>query len=144
MKRTVKPICLVILIAAAVIFFGRFFLDMFDLIEYELPLSQDVSNILQVDLLDTSGEEISVLRSITAEEFDQFISDLMAVGVERHVNDPVIEHGDKTIRICYQDGGYDLLGDKVDFFDQSGEPLDEGGWFCINPDDLYSLFIKYS
>lgn len=70
MKRIVKPICLVILIAAAVIFFDRFFLDMFDLIEYELPLSQDVSNILQVDLLDTSGEEISVLRSITAEEFD--------------------------------------------------------------------------
>jgi len=143
MKRLFKQIGLVILILAAVCFYGRFFLDLFDVIKYKPPLSQSIENIVQINLLDSSGEQFLVRRSLTGEEMTLFIEELMAVQAGRYANDPVTEFGDETIKICYQDGGYDLLGDKVKFYDAAGESLNTRGWYYIPQDDLHRLFSEY-
>lgn len=143
MKKLLKRIGLVFLIFAAVVFWGRWLLDLFGVIKYEPPLSQDPLNIEQIELLDTSEQESVVLYSITGEEIDQFLIDFMDVDAGRYANDPAVYHGDRTIKIYYSDGGYDLLGDVVDFYSATGERLPTGGWYYIPYDDMDAVFNAY-
>lgn len=143
MKKWAKRVGLVILITAAVIFWGRWLLDLFGIIKYEPPLSQDPQSIEHIELLDTSEQEYVVLYSITGEDIDKFVVDFMEIDAGRYANDPPVHHGDRTIKICYHDGGYDLLGDVVDFYSATGEDLPTGGWYYIPYDDMDAIFEKY-
>ena len=142
-KRLIKTAGLVLLILVAVVFWGKWLLDLFGVIKYDLPLSQSTQNIVQVDLLDSRGPEFIVLRSVTGEELDLFIVDIMEIEVDRYVNDPQVTYDERTVKICYADGGYELLGGMVEFFNSSGERLPVGGWFHISPDDVQTLFNSY-
>ena len=143
MKQWLKRIGLLFLIIAAVWFWGKWLLDLFGVIKYEPPLSQDTQNIVQVDLLDTSDQEWVVLHSIKDEELDQFVDDYMQISFGRCANDPPTEYGQRTIRICYADGGYDLHGDIVESYSSTGVTLWPGGWYYIKHDDVNVIFDKY-
>ena len=43
----------------------------------------------------------------------------------------------------YADGGYDLHGDIVEFYSATGENLPTRGWYCIEDDDIDSIFKKW-
>ena len=138
----VVAISLFLTIAPAV-FFGKWLLDLFGLIKYEPPLSQGTQSIVQVDLLDTSDQEWIVLYSIKDEELEPFVDDYMQISFGRYANDPPTWYGNRTVRICYADGGYDLHGDIVEFYSATGENLPTRGWYCIEDDDIDSIFKKW-
>ena len=140
MKPWLKRIGLFFLIIAAIIFWGRWFLDLFGVIKYELPLSQKAENIVQIDLLDTSKPEYIVLGSFTD---DQFINEFLQIDAGRYANDPPRGQGNRAIRVCYVDGGYDLLGDIVECYSTTGESLSLRGWYHISYDDMDVLWGKY-
>ena len=106
----ITAVVILFLKVAPTVLLGRWLFDLFGLISYEPPLSQHTQSIVQVDLLDTSDQELTVLYSITGEEIDQFVDDFMQIEAGRFANDPILEYGDRMIRICYSDGGYDLHG----------------------------------
>ena len=142
MKPWLKRIGLFFLIIAAIIFWGKWLLDLFGVIKYELPLSQKVENIVQIDLLDTSNPEYVVLASF-ADDDDQFIDEFLQIDAGRYANDPPRRQGHRTIRVCYVDGGYDLMGEIVERYSATGERLPLKGWYHVSYDDMDVLFEKY-
>ena len=143
MRTILKRIGLILLIVAAVIFWGRWLLDLFGFIKYDVPLSQDTRNIVQIDLLDTSGQEYVVLYSIVGDEINSFLDDFMQLDAGRYANDPPTMFDDHTVRICYADGGYDLLGGMVVFYSSTGESLNTRGWYHLSASDIDDIFEKY-
>ena len=139
----ITAVVILFLKVAPTVLLGRWLFDLFGLISYEPPLSQHIQSIVQVDLLDTSDQELTVLYSITGEEIDQFVDDFMQIEAGRFANDPILEYGDRMIRICYSDGGYDLHGDTVEFYSSTGERLSTRGWYYIHDNDIDAIFEKY-
>lgn len=144
MKTWLKRIGLVLLMIAAVIFWGRWLLDLFGVVKYALPLNQDAENIVQIELLENTDSELTVLRTLTGYEMDAFLQEFMQLEAGRYANDPPTQIGKRAVKICYTDGCYDILGqDMVIFFSASGETLPTNGWYHLPIDALDSLFEKY-
>ena len=143
MKRGLKTIGLVLLVIAAVVFYGRWFFDLFGLVNYDLPMSQAVENVVQIDILDTSDLEPIVLRSLTGMEMERLLEELLQIGAARYANDPPMNYDERTIRICYADGGYDFLGNMIRHYTASGEELSTKGLYHVHSDELEALLKKY-
>ena len=133
----------IVLIIAAVIFYGRWLLVMFGVVKYEPPLSQSIDQIVCVELLDTRDQDFVVLKSFENQELSMFLEDFMQIDARRYANDPATSHGEYAVKVCYQDGGYDLLGNVVDFYSSKGERLSTGGWYYIPTADMQNIVDKY-
>ena len=142
-KIWLKRIGLVILLLAMIVFFGRWLLDLFGVIKYEPPMSQDRDQIVCVELLDSSGVEFIVIKTIENEELAVFLEDFFLIEAGRYANDPATRYGDYAIKIYYVDGGYDILGEIVDFYSSDGERLPVGGWYYIPKDEMQVIIDKY-
>lgn len=144
MKTWIKRIGLVLLIITAVVFWGRWLLDLFGIVKYALPLNQDVENIVQIELLENADSELTVLCTLTDHEMDAFLQEFMQIEAGRHANDPPTQLGKRAVKVYYSDGDYDILGqDMIIFFSASGEILPTNGWYYLPIDALDSLFEKY-
>lgn len=143
MKQIMKKIGRGLLIAAGILLFVPWFLNLFGLIEYEIPTSQRPENIVQVDLLNHKQGEFTVLCSLTGNEISPFMDELLKLKAGRYSNDPPLEYGKQVIKLCYADGGYDLLGGMVEFFSPNGESIHTRGWYYLHRKDLEALFSNY-
>ena len=143
MKKWLKGMLISLLCLFALWFFGQPLLVMFGVIKYKPPLHQDSSNAVCVALLDTSGSQPVVLGELTGTELNVFMQEFLQFDIYRYVNDPPTDFDDRTIKVCYADGSYDMLGEIVCFYSAEGERLSLKGWYGI-PDDVKDyLFDKY-
>ena len=97
MKLWLKRIGLIVLIIAAVIFYGRWLLVMFGVVKYEPPLSQSIDQIVCVELLDTRDQDFVVLKSFENQELSMFLEDFMQIDARRYANDPATSHGEYAV-----------------------------------------------
>ena len=67
----------------------------------------------------------------------------MDITFYRYANDPPSSQGERAIKIYYADGGYDLIGDIVDFFDSNGKEVPVRGWYYIGSEDIKYFFDKF-
>lgn len=143
MKRKWDKIVFGLLIIAAILFYGPWLLNLFGLINYTPPISQSPENVVRIDLLDTETGEFRVLHSLTGEQIGPFLEDFLKLNAGKYANDPPTDFGTRTIKICYSDGGYDLLGDMIVFCSSDGSSLPVNGWYYLRRDELESLIDSY-
>ena len=143
MKLKPELFIIALLIVAAIMFFGPWLLNLFGIINYEPPMSQTPDNVVQIDLLEYERGEFRTLHSLGGEEISPFMDYFLELDAKRYANDPPTEYGKFVIRLCYADGGYDLLGGMVEFFSSSGESINPKGWYYLRSSDLDELFTRY-
>jgi len=143
MKQILKRIGIGLLILVPVLFFGPWLLNLFGIVSYKPPMSQSPENVVQVDFLEYEEGESRILHSLTDEEIPSFLENFLELDAKRYANDPPTEYGQWVVRLCYADGGYDLLGGMVEFFSPSGESINPKGWYYLPGSDLEELFANY-
>ena len=143
MKQILERIGIGLLILFPVLFFGPWLLNLFGIVSYKPPMSQNPENVVQVDFLEYTKGESRILHSLTEEEIAPFMEVFLELDAKRYANDPSTEYGQWVVRLCYADGGYDLLGGMVEFFSSTGESINSRGWYYLPRSDLEELFAKY-
>lgn len=143
MKRKLKIIGIGLLIIVSILFWGSWLLNLFGITKYEPPTSQSPDSIIQVDFLEAESDGFRVLHTLPAEEIPPFLEAFFNLNARRYANDPPADFWGHTLRICYSDGGFDLLGTIVAFYSASGERLPTNGWYYLDAGDLDELFENY-
>ncbi len=116
LKRIGSVLLFSLLFVGAAIFYGWPLLNMFGVVKYDPVMSQSSDQIVRVELFEGNGEEYSLRASISGDVLPLFLEDFMEIEFRRYVSHPPASQGKRVIKISYADGGYDLVGDIVDFF----------------------------
>ena len=133
----------VVVILFTLIFFVPWLVNLLGLVDYEIPLRQQRDQIVRVELLDSENYPYTVMKTLTGEEMDAFLTEYLQLRAGQFANDPPTEQGLRTVRICYADGGYDELGDMVQHYDAAHQSIRLRGWFKVNGEEVDALFEKY-
>ena len=147
-KKTVSylsDIALWIVILIPVWFFGSFFLNLFGVLSYDVPMTQDAKNVVRVELVNSADDNHpEILRTMTNEEMEQFLRDFQRLKTKRYANDPPSPYGEIMVAIYYSDGCVDRIGNVMnESFDESGNSCPAGGWYYFPDGTLEKLFKKY-
>jgi len=149
MKTTrLERICAVMLFSilsiGALIFWGYPALVMFDVIKFDPVMSQPPDQVVCVELIeDIEGEHV-VAANLTDEALAAFMEDFLSLNFRRYVTHPASAQGERTIKIYYADGGYDLVGDIVDLYDSEGNRIKVRGWYYLYSEEMSYLFDKFT
>ena len=112
---------------------------------YQVRLHQEISNVVGIELLDTSGDNTVVLYVLDQTEFQNFWDKLHTLSFLRYYNDPSTEYGPLSIRIQYSNGYVDIIGCDINgYYSPDGNNEAQDGWYCIeNRNDFVVLFAQY-
>lgn len=108
---------------------------------YELPLTQETSQLTKIELSEhTSGKRV-VLYEVNTTEFFPFMEKLDTVSCYRYVNDPATDNGYLSIYLYYKNGDIDILGTGI-----CATTSDSGsgkGWYYLDAGETWDLFSNY-
>ena len=143
MKEKVKKVGFRVLIVMAVLFYGTPLVIALSGQIFSVPIHQEMENIQQIKLLDTSGRDEIVLMTLDDSEISSFMEQLLSMKAGQYVNDPPTALGPLTVRILYADGAADYIGSDIcRYYDASGVETGRG-WYYIGREELYELFCIY-
>ena len=108
---------------------------------YEVPLHQDIDNIVKIELSDHTGKERVVMRTLTDGDIQAFTEKLLLVPCYRHFNDPPTNYGYLSVYLYYENGDIDILG--TDMCDVISDTASIKGWFYIKLEDMRNLFAEF-
>ena len=80
---------------------------------YDMPLHQDIDNIVKIELSDHTGKERVVMRTLTDGDIQAFTEKLLLVPCYRHFNDPPTNYGYLSVYLYYENGDIDILGTEI-------------------------------
>ena len=137
---------LMIAILSMLIFFGRFFLDLFGVLSYDPPLYKDGGKITRVELLlSTDSQKTETVAELEGEELELFLNDFSDVRFKRYANDPPDPYGERIVAVYYEDGTIDYIGEDMNQrFDSTGQVLSVKGWYYCLGNAFRELFQKYT
>lgn len=132
-------------VLALVGFFAHFFLTMFGVLSYDVPMTQERENVVQVELVDCKNyPDSKVLRTLTGDDLDRFLDDFQKLKAKRYASDPPSPYGEIMIAVYYADGCVDRIGNVMNTScDASGNPISAGGWYHFPDGSLERLFSQY-
>ena len=142
-ERIMAYILAVLLCVGGAVFFGYPALIAFGVIKYDAIMSQPADQVAHVELLEERNGEYVVLADISGESLDSFMEDYLSFEFRRYTNDPASHPGPRVIKICYADGGYDLVGRIIDFYNCDGQRVSTKGWYYLSNPNITYLFEKY-
>ena len=103
---------------------------------YELPLSQQKSQIIKIELCEhTSGKRV-ILHELDPGDVLPFMEKLEAVSCFRYFNDPPTDNGYLSVSLYYENGETDILGTGI--CDTAKK-----GWYYLDTDETWELFSNY-
>lgn len=103
---------------------------------YELPLSQQASQIVKIELCEhTSGKRV-ILCELNPSDILPFMEKLEAVSCYRYFNDPPSDNGYLSVYLYYKNGETDILGTGI--CDTAKK-----GWYYLDAGETWELFSNY-
>lgn len=90
-----------------------------------IPLHQDLEDVSKIEILDTRGcsiytENPTVLYELQSSEYSDFWKKLSEIKVSIYFTHPDTSYGNYSIRIYYNDGCIETLGDWLSTYYQPG------------------------
>lgn len=135
---------LLLVLLMPVLLVGRYCLDLFGVRSYDVPMTQDVENVVQVELVDTETYPHDILLTLTGDEMERFLDDLQKLKTKRYASDPPMPYGEIMVAVYYADGCVDHLGrNMILAFDAAGDYKSTGGMYYFPGDTLEKLFANY-
>ena len=112
---------------------------------YHVSLHQEIGDVVEIELLDTSGDEAVVLYALDQTEFQDFWDKLHTLSFLRYYNDPSTEYGPLSIRIRYSNDYVDFIGCDINgYYSPDGTNEARDGWYCVEDrNDFIVLFAQY-
>lgn len=108
---------------------------------YKLPISQETSQIIKIELSEhTSGKRI-VLYTLSLTEVLPFMEKLEAVSCYRYFNDPATDNGYLSVYLYYKNGDVDILGTGI--CDTTSDSSSKKGWYYLDAGETWELFSHY-
>lgn len=108
---------------------------------FQPPFRQSTENIVQIELVDNSIAEDTILCTFTDTEIVQFMEGLQKIECHKRLQ-PVGDFSALEIRIHYADGSVDIIGSGANGYIEAGE-LHISGWYYYKEDALRDLFAAY-
>lgn len=108
---------------------------------YDLPLHQEIDNIVKIELSDHTAEERVVLCALTESDISAFMDGLLSSQCYQYFNDPPVENKYLSVYLYYQNGDVDILG--TDICDVISDTASQAGWYYIDAEDMYNLFAGF-
>lgn len=144
--KTAERIFTLLLIAGllgVVVLFGSFFLNVFGVLRYDPPV-YDAEKIISIELVEIQNHKAKVTATLQEEQVQPFMKEFLRIRFGRYANDPPEPYGDRMVRITYEDGYVDCIGEEMNLrFGPSGQGVSAKGWYYCPGNEIEKLFDKY-
>ena len=118
--------------------------DVFTGNTYPPCLNQPLSNISSIELLDTHNNDFTVLYTLSESEIPSFCEQLMSLEFGRVHSTPSPVPGILAVRITYDDGNADIIGNLInEYYDSAGDSLPTKMYYLHDVNDFVMLFSQY-
>lgn len=108
---------------------------------YELPLSQEASLIIKIELSEHTSGKRAVLCALNPSDVLLFMEKLEAVSCYRYFNDPATDNGYLSVYLYYKNGDIDILGTGI--CNTTSDSSSIKGWYYLDAGDTWELFSYY-
>ncbi len=139
----ISTLLLIICVLGGVLLFGSFFLNVFGVLRYDPPV-HDEQKIVSIELLEIQNHKAKVTATLPEDQIPPFLEEFLQIRFGRYANDPPEPYGDRMVRITYEDGYVDCIGEEMNQrFGPSGQEVSAKGWYYCPGDEMEELFEKY-